>query len=184
MREKIPQIGDRIEFLEKLNIGKGSIIAEIGVDYGDHAEQIVETLNPCKLYLIDPWSGREEQLDTVQKRFSITASRDTSLLLESSGIVGVIGTSVETANNFPDEYFDLVYIDADHIYESVKDDIAAWFPKVKPGGWITGHDYVDGYENDPNIYGVIPAVNELVVKHDLTLSFVGKWKDWAVKKGK
>ena len=83
-----------------------------------------------------------------------------------------------------DEYFDLVYIDADHTYESVKDDIAAWFPKVKPGGWITGHDYVDGYENDPNIYGVIPAVNELVVKHDLTLSFVGKWKDWAVKKSK
>lgn len=182
MRKKIPQIGDRVEFLQKLNIDKDSIIAEIGVDYGDHAEQIVETLDPNKLYLIDPWDGREEQLDTVQKRFSITASRDTSLLLESSGVIGVIGKSAETANNFPDEYFDLVYIDADHTYESVKDDISTWFPKVKIGGWITGHDYVDGYDGDPYEYGVIQAVNELVVKHDLSLSFVGKWKDWAVRK--
>lgn len=182
MREKIPTIGDRVEFLEKLNMKEGAVIAEIGVDYGDHAEQIVDVLNPSKLYLIDPWDGRKKQLDKVQKRFSITASKDKGSLLESTGVTGVIGKSVETANCFPDEYFDLVYIDADHTYESVKADIAAWFPKVKPGGWIAGHDYVVGYKNDPNKYGVIPAVNELVVTHDLTLSFVGKWKDWAVKK--
>jgi len=45
--------------------------------------------------------------------------------------------------------FDFVFIDADHTYESVKKDILAWYPKVKKGGIIAGHNYFvegKGYE--------------------------------------
>jgi hypothetical protein len=41
----------------------------------------------------------------------------------------------------PDQSVDLVYIDASHGYRAVKQDIKEWLPKVRPGGYITGHDY-------------------------------------------
>jgi beta-1,4-mannosyl-glycoprotein beta-1,4-N-acetylglucosaminyltransferase len=50
-------------------------------------------------------------------------------------------TSVEAAKTYDDNSLDFVFIDADHSYESVKEDIIAWYPKIKPGGIISGHDY-------------------------------------------
>ena len=49
--------------------------------------------------------------------------------------------SVLAANYFWNNYFDLVFIDACHLYDCVMNDIVAWYPLVKPGGWVTGHDY-------------------------------------------
>jgi predicted O-methyltransferase YrrM len=51
------------------------------------------------------------------------------------------GLSSEVYVDFLDESIDLVFIDADHQYESVKKDIASWYPKIKTGGIICGHDY-------------------------------------------
>jgi predicted alpha/beta hydrolase family esterase len=53
---------------------------------------------------------------------------------------------------------DFVFIDADHKYESVKADIAAWLPKVRPGGHIAGHDYHSDWP------GVQKAVDEVLGK--------------------
>ena len=53
-------------------------------------------------------------------------------------------TSVEAAARVSDHSFDFVYIDARHDYESVKEDLEAWSAKVRPGGILAGHDYVDG----------------------------------------
>ena len=49
------------------------------------------------------------------------------------------------AATYPDQSLDFVFLDADHDYESVKADIAAWLPKVKPGGILAGHDYMCGW---------------------------------------
>ena len=49
-------------------------------------------------------------------------------------------STAEAAKLFEDGYFDLVFIDADHSYEGVKDDIQIWFPKVRGGGFVCGHD--------------------------------------------
>jgi predicted O-methyltransferase YrrM len=49
---------------------------------------------------------------------------------------------------------DFIFVDADHRYESVKDDIARWMPKLKPSGWMIGHDYLEHFD------GVFRAVNE------------------------
>jgi len=48
--------------------------------------------------------------------------------------------SVEAAKDFSDESIDAVFIDGDHSFEAVKQDIMAWLPKVKPGGILCGHD--------------------------------------------
>ena len=59
---------------------------------------------------------------------------------------------------FPDLYFDFVFIDADHRYESVKADILGWMPKVRKGGVIAGHDYKWPGKRHP---GVKRAVDEV-----------------------
>lgn len=50
--------------------------------------------------------------------------------------------SITAASLYPDQSLDFVFIDANHEYEAVKADIQAWFPKVRKGGHIAGHDYV------------------------------------------
>jgi hypothetical protein len=49
--------------------------------------------------------------------------------------------SVEAATKIDDESLDFIFIDADHSYESVMQDLTIWYPKLKPGGLLTGHDY-------------------------------------------
>jgi predicted O-methyltransferase YrrM len=66
----------------------------------------------------------------------------------------------EVFKQFPDRTFDLVYIDAEHTYESVFRDIKQWLPKVKRGGWIAGHDYT----HDVSYGGVVIAVDEVFGK--------------------
>ena len=51
--------------------------------------------------------------------------------------------STVCSERFPDAYFDFVYLDARHDYKGVAADIAAYWPKVRPGGVFAGHDYVD-----------------------------------------
>lgn len=53
----------------------------------------------------------------------------------------IVADSITAAGFFPDRSIDWVHLDGRHDYESVKADIQAWRPKVKPGGWLTGDDY-------------------------------------------
>lgn len=62
--------------------------------------------------------------------------------------------SWEAADSFADGSVDFVFIDASHDYESVSKDLAAWWPKVKPGGMFAGHDYTTYHP------GVLQAVSE------------------------
>ena len=69
--------------------------------------------------------------------------------------------SADTIVEFEDGSFDFVFIDGNHEYSHVLEDITEWTKKVKPGGIVCGHDYK---EDKVNNYGVIEAVNEYV--HD------------------
>jgi len=60
----------------------------------------------------------------------------------------------------PDGFFDLVFIDANHSYKSVKQDIILWEPLLKKGGLLTGHDYYGG--PDARNPGVKKAVDEII----------------------
>jgi len=80
-------------------------------------------------------------------------------------------TSLNAVKLFPEEYFDLVFIDADHSYESVVNDIKIWLPLVKKGGWLTGHDYYDNKKN----FGVIKAVDENFSKSEVEITSECVW---------
>jgi len=69
-------------------------------------------------------------------------------------VQAIRGYSTAVAENFPDEYFDLVYVDAGHSHEEVVADIRAWRSKVRLGGVIAGHDF------HHTLPGVISAVRQ------------------------
>jgi GT2 family glycosyltransferase len=56
-------------------------------------------------------------------------------------IVPILTSSVRAATLFPNESVDFCFIDGDHSYESVTADLNAWWPKIRPGGMLAGHDY-------------------------------------------
>jgi len=63
--------------------------------------------------------------------------------------------SVKAARCFDDGELDFVFIDADHSYQATKSDITAWWPKLRPGGLLIGHDY-----NPDRFPGVCRAIDE------------------------
>ena len=68
-------------------------------------------------------------------------------------------SSVRAASIFDDNYFDMIYLDASHIFSDVLSDIKAWHPKIKKGGIFSGHDY-----NSRRHLGVNEAVHEFFDK--------------------
>jgi len=85
------------------------------------------------------------------------------------------GRSIEQAAKVADGSVDLVFLDADHTYKQVKADIEAWLPKVRPGGWLSGHDY---NHNGPwkNKWGVAKAVNEVLGKPEVDAGSTWFWR--------
>lgn len=140
--------------------------AEIGVSKGDNAEIMLSIFPEAKMYLIDSYDLNnptfqfggiptlEERgifIASVKQRFEKYGSRAKLLILDS----------VEASKRFPDDYFDYVYIDAEHDYKSVLRDITAWYPKVKKGGMIAGHDYgVEGVKNAVEEYFIDGVMSE------------------------
>ena len=72
-----------------------------------------------------------------------------------------ISTSIEGAKKFKDASVDFVYIDANHAYKYVKEDIVAWLPKIKKGGVIAGHDWDWKDKQKDNELAVKKAVEEV-----------------------
>lgn len=88
-------------------------------------------------------------------------------------IIGIEKPSLEVALTFPDGFFDLVYLDAMHDYVNVTNDINAWRSKVKSGGCIGGHDYID-----PNKYGqqVWKAVTDIFGEENVKRYEDSSWR--------
>lgn len=120
------------------------LVAEVGVERGLNAVEMVQYLNLNKLYLIDDYLPYTDYLggfcpqDIQDKVYSWMFER---LIPYLDKIVLVTRSSIFASTLFPDGFFDFVYIDGNHNYESVKQDMSAWFPKVKKGGLMGGHDF-------------------------------------------
>jgi|694.fasta_scaffold36630_4 hypothetical protein len=78
-------------------------------------------------------------------------------------ITPIKGNSVEVSNKFKDKSFDFIFIDAAHDYDSVYKDLVSWYPKLKDGGIISGHDYY--YDND-----VALAVNDFFKDREIKIN--------------
>lgn len=172
---------------ERLGVkGKDLIGAEIGVYKGEHAESLLENLSIKKLYLIDPYKLYDEY-DEGKKHYGIDqdpldlVEREAQKRLEkySDKIIWVKKMSTDALIDIPNN-LDFVYIDGNHQYEFVKKDIETYYPKIKLGGILGGHDMYNGFCFEHN--GVVQAVAEFVVKNNLQLYV--ELPDWWVVKGK
>jgi len=198
------QIGD---FLKHHNLNR------IGVELGSFKGQFANTiLNNWggKLLMVDVWrelphqeyddaSNHREHIDAYsQSMENIKGFEDRAYMLRMKG---------EHACDFiQDESLDFIYIDANHTYDAVKQDLKLWYPKIKSGGLVMGHDYLPDYfyegkeEKDQALYtfpdgqpekakytgmfGVNPAVNEFCKDNGYLINktdeFLATW--WFIKK--
>lgn len=102
--------------------------AEIGVQYGVFSERIAKDYSG-HILCVDLWQDEQIYNECKQR------------LSDTTRFTMIKRPSVEAAENIPDLSLDFVYIDANHFKQFVLDDIAAWYPKVRHGGIIAGHDY-------------------------------------------
>ncbi len=131
----------------------GARVAEVGVEHGLFSQYILSATNPAELHLIDLDYGSLSQSLREDDRVRIHQ-----------------GVSHEVLGTFPTDYFDWIYIDADHSYSGVRRDIQAASDKVRPGGFLVFNDFahVDPYLG---AYGVHRAVIEFAVERQWPLAW-------------
>lgn len=167
------------------NIPQCSVGAEIGVYEGDFAAQILRQRNPDTIHLIDPWIHVPDYEgawyggpDTTQKEMDRKHER-VKKRFDSEISTGQVKVHREKSENVVDAFgdfsLDWVYIDGNHLYECVLQDLRDYSQKVKPSGLVMGDDYGsegwwnDGMEED----GVQRAVDEFVQERGLHLQTFG-----------
>lgn len=151
---------------------EGMVGTELGVFEGDFSKTLLQT-NPSKLYLVDLFEGQMVSGDkdglnmkTIDLQESFNNLK--SIYSTDSRVQLIKGTTISFLNGIADDYLDFVYIDADHSYGGVKQDITISFKKVKAGGYILGHDYSSRFE------GVIRAVDEFCNENKLSIDGISK----------
>jgi len=130
---------------------------EVGVETGQYSEQLCKAIPKLKLYSVDAWTAYQGYRDYVSQEeldgFYATATER----LAPYGATLIKGWSVETAKTFADASLDFVYIDGNHTFEYVAADIAAWWPKVRPGGILAGHDFRRSNAGNCHVKDVVQA---------------------------
>jgi len=179
LRETIDTKYDIVLALQKLQSTTG---IEVGVRRGGNLKRMASSpfFTKGKFYGLDCWrevSDKPEFNDQGFPQQALDAQYAEVVKMFSSvpHVEIVRDFSVEGAERFKDDFFDFCYLDAAHDYDSVVDDLNAWWPKVKEGGVLSGHDYFP----DTRIWrgkacGVYQAVNEFAEKHGTEVHHVTK----------
>lgn len=120
---------------------------EIGVASGIFSEIILNYLKPKKLFLLDPWDIQSIDVYTdsqndvlIQKNNFIEVITKFKKEIENENIIIIRDYSPQGLNIFKDGSLDWIYIDGNHSYETVRNDIEIAYKKIKKTGWICGHD--------------------------------------------
>ena len=161
-------------------------ICELGVAQGENLKTMISHTFPNYVLALDAWS-EEVCPHYKQKRHDASYAEVQKYCTYaekwSGAKIDVIkGDHSLLVDNYEDESFDYIHIDSDHRYEQVKRDIEQWWPKVKMGGILSGHDYTSYSE----LYGVIQAVNEFVKDNKIKYFHVTieQVKTWIILKAK
>lgn len=153
------------------NSESGDIFVEIGSFHGQSAAymavEIINSKKDIKFYCIDVWDGPHNTLDMFLKC--------TDPVKEY--ITPIHSSSLVTHNQFKDNSLKFVFIDSSHQYEDVKNELEKWYPKVKKGGVLAGHDY----HHTGEWAGVGKAVDEFCLKNNITLTPIGQLS-WCINK--
>lgn len=172
---------------------KNAVCAEIGIAYGDFSQEIINAMQPKELFLFDVYTEKPGGAEWWgQKRLAESGLIHEEFIKNRFAKYGNVftkkGKSWEALQRFPDDYFDYVYVDGNHTYGGVKQDIAALKKKVKNGGIIAFNDYTYFGIYAGSEYGVLRAVNEFLAEgnHEVVMYClrVNKMDDIIIKLAK
>jgi hypothetical protein len=177
--EKLPT---RQDLVRKV-ILPGSIGAEIGVFRGDFAV-IMAQCPLAALHLIDPWikykeyerdacmnnSNHEENLRETQRKLAQDIARGRVIIHRG------FSADIAVQTMFMLDWF---YLDAFHIYPEVIQDLRLWSKRLKPGGFIMGHDYIETTQWARTLeFGVVKAVNQFCAEEGWEIQYLTSELDW------
>lgn len=165
---------DRVSLIASLP--KGGVWAEIGVAEGGFSAVILDRCKPRHLWLIDCWEHQDPELygddpanhpqEYMDAEYAEVVKR-----FADEPVSVVRKYSIDAAADFYDDTFDAVYLDGNHL--QAYEDAEAWWPKVKSGGYLLGHDYtVAG-----NFITVKRDIDRWVAEKGLTIHVAGLESD-------
>ncbi len=155
---------DLIKYFGELGFKRG---AEIGVAGGDFSEYMCKTIPDLELWCIDiwhpyhgnRWSGSYERNENHFKNATEKLSKyNTHIMREMS---------MDAVKKFKDGSLDFVFIDANHAFDYVMEDLIEWTKKVRIGGIVSGDDYYPFKKGHQSYGGVIGAVNAYTEAHGI-----------------
>lgn len=160
------------------SLPKHSVGAEVGVWQGDFSQRILRTVKPRMLYLIDPWTFSHEPdvegawyagaIAKSQADMDGIAQKVSARFAQTPQVKILRASSSDAASSIP-AGLDWVYIDGDHRYEAVREDLEVYSKLVGPGGLVGGDDYkAGGWYGD----AVQRAVNEFIGTNRAEILFV------------
>jgi hypothetical protein len=182
------ELSERIKILSELKVHRATLawkpymvashcdtICEVGVRTGVNFKKMIDH-QPKLAVAVDCWiadgvvgrndgSLEQAELDNQYETFK-------QEMADKPFVKICRGYSLDVVKEFPDNYFDFVYIDADHTYKGISQDILAWYPKVKSGGFFGGHDYKRRFARTKDgwiKFGIIQAVDDFVEANKLQL---------------
>lgn len=148
-------------FFKELEFKTG---AEIGVYKGQFTEKFCE--QGIKMYAIDNWAVYQYEGKTyhTQERQDILFEKTKKRLSRYKDCVVIRKNSVDAAIDFERGSLDFVYLDSDHAFRGIADDIFEWYGRVRSGGIVSGHDYAYTGTNskDANAYRTFCHVGPVV----------------------
>ncbi|WP_442507470.1 class I SAM-dependent methyltransferase [Novipirellula sp. SH528] len=161
----------------------------IGDQYGHFAETLLRRWRCRRLDCIDAWVCRLDDAQHVDKnnfpQWKIDhAYNETRRRLGGFASRCHIRREVpaDAASHYADRSLCLVYIDEQHYFQAVWDHLEIWSKKVRPGGILAGHDYLDGVLPSGN-FEVKSAVDQWARERSLTVHCTGEdvWRSWIIQ---
>lgn len=154
---------------KKLSTDKSIIACEIGVADGAHAIEMLNFKQKFgseikKLYLVDPWDYRSDCLfPNHQYSHKKNYERVLKLKKKYPQIEIIKDKSINASKKFKNNYFDFIYIDGNHNFKNVYQDLKSWYPKLKKNGLMAGDDFA------PYFPDVIKAVTKFAFEKKIFL---------------
>ena len=159
-------------YLVKQKLKDSLNIVEVGCYCGSGTRVIANTFNGSTINCVDPWEKYVEDcsvydMDKQELELKEAESIFDKVISKYNNVIKNKMTSSDYVSKIEDKSVDFVYIDGNHQYSSVKEDITNWLPKIKTGGVLCGHDF--GWAS------VSTAIKEVLVREPDAVFMDGSW---------
>lgn len=141
--------------------------AEVGVREGMFSEVLCKSIQGLSLLCVDRWDAYPGHSDLDRLPEPIMFLDEAKQRLAPYDVTFIRAASMDAVRDVPDESLDFVYIDANHTFDYVMQDIIEWAKKVRTGGMVAGHDYFRCRN-----FGVVPAVDTYTREHRINEWFI------------